>query len=177
MFLLAKSEDTMNIITNLSRILSVPFLASARSLILAVTVLFSLLVLSPFNAEVPAAFASPTQEDADVAVQPGKETLVTFTAGLPEGFHLNLEAPSKVRAKWASADSFVSLPLKEPTISISVPPISGEGDILQLSGTIYLCNEGEKGICLIRPFSLQKTVKASPNGVTTIPFSTELPGP
>ncbi len=99
-----------------------------------------------------------------VRLSPEADTFVVRVLP-PEGYHINTDAPSSIEASVLGDERML-----EHTQSIQAEELRAsfplrenrEGAVYDFRGDLYLCREGEQGVCTIREFSFRRKLKYDP---------------
>ncbi len=112
-------------------------------------------------------------------VSPDSETSIIVNLAMPEGFHLNPNAPQRYELK--SASEVVKIDnskqkFKELPLSIPFKTGKSGATILELNLSVYYCREDNTGVCLIKSLAWEIPIKVmkSQSSAKTIKLSAEL---
>ncbi|MGI8554938.1 MAG: thioredoxin-like domain-containing protein [Pyrinomonadaceae bacterium] len=95
-------------------------------------------------------------------VSADSQNSLTFQINLPDGFHLNKDAPNRFEINGENV-KVATAPQKFSTLPLVIPfQTNGAGDAnLTAKLTIYYCREDNTGVCLIKTLAWQIPLKVS----------------
>lgn len=110
-----------------------------------------------------------------VSITPARESSIRLRITLPQGYHLNDEAPSDVVLREdktiIASDIVKKTDLRLP---FTLPALPDQRDLV-LESTLYYCKEQGASVCLIKSFRFELPVTVAAGGLDETPVSITVP--